>query len=196
MPEPKVGPPRSLSPSQFRRAITGLVDFLTDLDDEVRRESLVAARRALRPPLLDPVLDGLVDRLRHESPGMRRRAAEALVGLGPPAVWPAVRELVRRRNLLVRVRLVEVLAGLGPVLAPRPRQELVQVLDQMAAGDRSGLLARACDAATALLRQGQPIANSPAAGADAMQTTSVSRSAAVEDGPGPGVTKNHHPATE
>jgi hypothetical protein len=73
---------------------------------------------------------------------------------------------------------------------------LVRLLDQVAAGDRSGLLARACAAATAPLRQDKPIADSPAAGADAMQTTSLSRTAAVEDRPGPGGTKNHHPATE
>jgi hypothetical protein len=117
----KSGKPGPSLPREVKRGITDLVNFLTDVDDEVRGESLDAARRALRPPWLDLVLGGLMTRLGNESRGMQERAAEALVGLGPPAVWPAVRELVRRRNLLVRVRLVRVLAGLGPVLAPRPR---------------------------------------------------------------------------
>jgi hypothetical protein len=161
MPKPKADPPPP--PPAHRRAITWLVDFLTDLDDEVRRESLADARRALRPPFLDPVLDGLINRLRHESPAMQRWAAEALVGLGPPAVLPVVRELRRRRNLLVRIRLVQVLADFGPALSPEVRQELVRLLTQVAAGDRTGLLARRCARAIARLGPEEPAAGGPGA---------------------------------
>jgi HEAT repeat protein len=96
---------------------------------------------------------------------MERRAAEALAGLGLLALQPVVRELLRRRNLLVRVRLVQVLADLGPAVAPELRRELARLLEQVAAGDRSGLLARACVAAVAARRQDDGGGSGPAPGA-------------------------------
>ncbi len=55
--------------------------------------------------------------------------------------------------MLVRVRLVQVLADLRPALTPELRQQLARLLERVGAGDRSGLLARACATAVAALRR-------------------------------------------
>jgi hypothetical protein len=115
-------------------------------DDRVRRESVETARLALRPPLLDPVLERLIERLRHERPAVRQRAAASLTELGSLAALAVVRALVRGRNPQARARLTEVLADLGQHLGREARLEVARALESVWAATRHATLASACAA--------------------------------------------------
>jgi hypothetical protein len=64
--------------------------------------------------------------------------------------------MARRRNPLVRRRLAQVLADLGPSLDRDGRLRLADVLDRVGATAKYGLLARTCAEAAATLRNEQP----------------------------------------
>jgi HEAT repeat protein len=103
--------------------------------------------------VLPLVVDGLIGRLRSPSPGVRRRAAASLAGLGPPAVPAVLGALSRGRNVLVRRRLAAVLAEAGRGLDPEQRRALVEQLERvMATAERE--VGRACAAAIAALSPG------------------------------------------
>ncbi|HEX5272024.1 MAG TPA: hypothetical protein VFW33_16120 [Gemmataceae bacterium] len=152
MPNPTSALSAFLQSPAGRRTIAQLVSFLVDLDDEVRREAVADARLVLRRPLLGPVLDGLLRRLRHDSPAMRQRAANSLAGLGPLAAPTVVGALARGRDALVRRRLAGVLAAMGPHLEQGDRLELTCALESVQRTARSATLASDCADAIKALR--------------------------------------------
>ncbi len=134
-----------------RKAVTNVVNFLTDIDEEGRQAAVDAALLYLRQPLLAPVLDRLIGRLRHGSPAMRGRAAASLAELGPLAAPAVAAALARARHPLLRRRLAGVLALMGPRLGRAGRAEAVRALEAVRASTTLAALASDCAAAITAL---------------------------------------------
>jgi hypothetical protein len=110
---------------ELKAAVDWLVNALTGRDETTRRGVAAKVAHELHPAIRARVVGLLADRLGSGCPGEPDRAAEALLGVGPPALSSLLPRLLGTDDPAARDRLVAVVAGIGGVL---PEPELIRLL--------------------------------------------------------------------
>jgi hypothetical protein len=151
---------RSSKPAVSRdlsRALRPLMKELTSPDEARRRACIEHLDREAIPPVRELVVDLLVALLKGKrSEDTRRRAAEALVGLGESASAALRLHLLSTRASRVQLPLIEILTRIGQSLPPYRRVRLQFDLEIALATAASEDVATAILVAQERLRPGTP----------------------------------------
>jgi hypothetical protein len=121
------GRPPAAGP-QLTGRLAFLAQFLTDADEEARRRVVGVTVGACRTGGLDKAAGVLVEVVCRGPRAQARRAAASLVEIGAAAQWPVTRRLLQSRSVQHRLRLLEILEALSPLLDRDTLIGLIQML--------------------------------------------------------------------
>jgi hypothetical protein len=105
-----------------------LAQLLAGADGEARRGADLIPAGACRTGGGGALACRLVEVVCRGRRAEARRAAAALVEMGPPAQWPVTRRLLQCRSVQHRLKLLEALEALSPLLDRGTRIGLIQML--------------------------------------------------------------------
>jgi hypothetical protein len=145
------GRPPAADP-QAKAKLAFLAQLLAEADEEARRRADLITAGACRMGGGGATACRLVEVVCRGRLAEARRAAAALVEMGPPAQWPVLRWLLRSRRVKDQLRLLEVLGALAPLLGQDARTGLVRLLAPFLSGAKDRALAEALQGVMGLMR--------------------------------------------